>query len=230
MGMFDSIKDVAQYVPYVGPLIQAERNREQQQDVLNWQKDAQRTTWQREDTSVQRRVADLKSAGLSPVLAAGQGAQASSPINVTAPQKQIIDPLQQANLVMNLLTQKADIARSNAQKKLLDMQEAHAAAQTLSETMRMENIPAERQNILAQASDHLQSAAQKAWDTELARKTGTVTRPSIVGGTIRDLFTTFSSASNESDRRYRERGRDTPAGRRAAQRAKRNADMGTLFD
>ena len=49
-------------------------NYKHQKDTLEWQKDTQQDIFAREDTSIARRVADLKASDLSPVLAAGQGA------------------------------------------------------------------------------------------------------------------------------------------------------------
>lgn len=64
----------------------ARDNMSAQADVLDWQKKMQKIAWQRENNAVQRRANDLRAAGLSPVLAAGSGAQSSAPIRLEAPQ------------------------------------------------------------------------------------------------------------------------------------------------
>lgn len=58
-----------------------------QKENLEYQKSLQQTIFNREDNAVQRRVADLKAAGLSPTLAAGSAASAGQAISTKGPER-----------------------------------------------------------------------------------------------------------------------------------------------
>ena len=107
-----------------------QQNYESQRDVLEWQKSVQNINWQREDNAVQRRVADLKNAGLSPVLAAGSAAQSGPPVSVTAPQRQRTPAIETAAQVMAMMRQQVDISRTEAETDAIMAQAERTRVQT----------------------------------------------------------------------------------------------------
>jgi len=145
----------------------------QQQQNLSWQRYAQRETWRREDDAVQRRVADLKAAGLSPTLAAGSAAGVSQPISTKAPEIQGNPAETAAGIKLNeimAMKGQADITKTRNEAALVQKQ---AEGQDLANSLAsgMNPLQIQKQQLDNEYSKQsLQDRVDKMfWDVEGAR-------------------------------------------------------------
>ncbi len=83
----DILNPVSTGLGFISNAVTNGLNYKLQKENLAYQKDLQKIMFAREDNAVQRRVSDLRKAGLSPVLAAGSAASAGPVISTSAPQR-----------------------------------------------------------------------------------------------------------------------------------------------
>ena len=159
-------------------------NYKNQKDTLNWQKDTQRDIFAREDTSIARRVADLKASGLSPVLAAGQGAGTGGTVSVTPPQLNLGD---NALVAMNLMKQEADIAKTEAEKEYIELQKS--------------KIPAEIKAMNTNTWLTGEKARAERVNANVVETSG-VPGKSIVGSTVNDFMGSLKKAGEGVSNMY----------------------------
>lgn len=197
-------KNIVGSLPFIGANYWAGQNYAQQQQNLEWQQEAQRTTWAREDNAVQRRVSDLRAAGLSPVLAAGSAAQSGPVVSTQAPQRQSngTGMMEVASQVMAMMRQKVDISRTEAETDAIMAQAEKTRTQTMIESERAKTIGSVISSQLGLTTANTSAARSaaalsrveeeaKRYDYEGSRRTGTAVQASPFGRFYRDLFIDF---------------------------------------
>jgi len=142
-------------------------NYKAQKDNLRYSKDLQRDIFEREDTSIARRVEDLKRSGLSPVLAAGQGAGTGAVVSTKAPE--FSDLSSSIMMAANLMKMEADISATYAQKDLLEMQKNRIGALLPEE---VKNMQANTSSLSANASRTYQESRKAKVEADNVVRTG----------------------------------------------------------
>lgn len=142
----------------------------------------------REDNAVQRRMADLRAAGLNPVLAAGQAAQAGPVVSTQPPQMSKISGMTEAaQSALGLLSMQANISKTIAEEKYTLQQEVKSQEERNLIREQLKQVQAQTQSIKT-------GTAEKWWNLKQAQDFGVRTNTS---GLVGQFVDTVSHIKNK---------------------------------
>ncbi|WP_373836987.1 hypothetical protein, partial [Jeotgalibaca arthritidis] len=149
---------------------QADRNFDLQESNFDYQKALQQQIFDREDTAIRRRRADLESAGLNPNLAAGSAAGAGSVVSTTAPQKDS-SWLDKLKFNIDFFTAIEDIKQKRLETEIMKQQQTVATNDAISsayyrDMSKITSLSMQRQDVLNEILYRYQSGLIS--DTELS--------------------------------------------------------------
>lgn len=175
-------------------------NYQQEQNVFDYQRKLQRELFYREDNAMQRRVADLKAAGLSPALAyGGSGAGAGAPISVKAPKMEMAQR-QFPRAITSTALAMQDLMIQSAQYDLLRQQVKNA--KVINDT--------------------------NSWDLKVAKDSGLPVRnTSAVGKVVRDVKSLVGKRADEIEQGF---SKDHPTLYQLYQKVKKAHNERKKFD
>lgn len=172
----------------------AYKNYNLQQDQYSYEQNLQQLLMAREDTAVRRRAADMRLAGINPVLAAGQGAQAGPVVSTQPPQMGKISGMSEAaQSALGLMSMQANISKTIAEEKYTLQQNIKSQAERKLIEEQLKQVEAQTQNIKT-------GTAEKWWNLKQAQDVGVRTNASgIVGQTVDTISAIKNSLLRKSE-------------------------------
>lgn len=158
-------------------------------------------TWDREDNAVQRRVADLRAAGLSPVLAAGSAAAASPARAIEAPQNEFRFPKWDTPDIAGLINS-LRLTQSQVEKNT-----AETSRMKILTGLDVLNNPSKLGLINAKTKATLEEALLKSITNDIYKTLGVGPYSSEVGRTVKDIATILDEVMNRAKNQNKAQGK-----------------------